>query len=1157
MIKKLHLKSWLLLLCMIVGAGTAWADDYNVTYSYDVLKDMLQGSFEDASSYWKVPATAGNTATIAIPITNQPTSDITITLNIATFGSGDNPSSSNTTITAVGTETESNWSGSGVSSYPTSSTFVKGVLTISKPSNPTTLSGLTITMGVNTGVKIFRLKSVTVSYTSGGSTPVVTIPAPTLSPAAGTVESGTKVTISNFNSNYLYYYTTDNTDPAVDDEGTVENGTAFPTDGLTITSTTTLKVIATDGEGHVSDITSATYTVEQTANYEWVETNLADLTSSDIFVIVGNNGNNYAMSNDKGTSEAPTAVSVTIENGKITSTVSNNIKWSASGNATDGYIFYPNGNTEKWLYCNTTASSGSNNNIRVGVSSRKRFNLNDKDYLVTKDDKTTRYLSIYDNSEWRGYTNTSNGAVALKFYKRVSENEPTLTAFDVEVAYDAASGSISYALENATGGTLSATTTANWLTIGHIDTTVPFTCTTNPTASERIASVTLSYSLPSGQTLTATATVTQAANPDVTITIAEARAQGTGDVQTKGVVTSVYGKTAYIQDANAAIAVRGNDDLAVAVGYEIKVSGTLGVYSGLLQIQVPTITVLSQNKSVTPEAMTVGQVIASTNQGWLVKIEEATVTTIDGQNVTIAEGENTVVVRFNTTPSGFAINDKLTLTGNISCYGETKQIANPTVISVIESAEPLITVDPTSINATYDGEEGNISVTYDNVDTDAIEIVFYTTAEATTTTTYSWIDAIFDEMNNVQYTIDANEGEARTAYMKVHGLDAEGNDVYSDLITITQAAGTGDQYALFNGDLVEGDYIIYYNGKAMNTTITNNRLQYAEVTPANNVISTDNTAIVWHIAKSGDYWTIYNADADAYAAATSSNNQAQMLADGTDDKALWTVSDEYDFTNKANSRLLRNNGTYGFACYGANTGGALSLYKKVEAITLSDVNSDDLPESANPANVTLTRKFVNKWNPICVPFDVTDLSVFGEGYEVVKYTGDADNNGNISLKFETVTDKMDANVPYMVWVNEDADVSEPWVLTFNGVNYNPSNNPVSAGTNYNYVGVYKNYAKGTSPIVTGDVILSGGAYKTVTGNGGNAIKGFRGYWKKSATAGEAKSITAIINGQETDDIKYIELVETLTDGIYNLQGQKVNHAQKGVYIVNGKKVVIK
>ena len=32
---------------------------------------MLNGNYADATSYWKVPETAGNSATIAIPITNQ------------------------------------------------------------------------------------------------------------------------------------------------------------------------------------------------------------------------------------------------------------------------------------------------------------------------------------------------------------------------------------------------------------------------------------------------------------------------------------------------------------------------------------------------------------------------------------------------------------------------------------------------------------------------------------------------------------------------------------------------------------------------------------------------------------------------------------------------------------------------------------------------------------------------------------------------------------------------------------------------------------------------------------------------------------------------------------------------------------------------------
>ncbi len=146
-------------------------ESYNVTYDYSDLGDMLYGSYLDASSYWKVPESSGNNALISIPITYQPESNITVTFRIATFGNGNNPSASNTTITAVGKESNSNWTGTGVSSYPSSSSYVNGIMTITKPQNPTTLGELDITMGVNTGVKIFRLQSITVSYTYSGGTP--------------------------------------------------------------------------------------------------------------------------------------------------------------------------------------------------------------------------------------------------------------------------------------------------------------------------------------------------------------------------------------------------------------------------------------------------------------------------------------------------------------------------------------------------------------------------------------------------------------------------------------------------------------------------------------------------------------------------------------------------------------------------------------------------------------------------------------------------------------------------------------------------------------------------------------------------------------------------------------------------------------------------
>ena len=158
-----------------------------------------------------------------------------------------------------------------------------------------------------------------------------------------------------------------------------------------------------------------------------------------------------------------------------------------------------------------------------------------------------------------------------------------------------------------------------------------------------------------------------------------------------------------------------------------------------------------------------------------------------------------------------------------------------------------------------------------------------------------------------------------------------------------EANAADAQFARYTGALTEGDYLIVYDGGAMNTTVSSDRLQYGAVSPNSNDKITINdasqAALIWHIAASGDYWTIYSSAASKYAAGTGAKNKAQLLASGTDNKSLWTVSvgtNTYDFVNKANTAAsvnatLRRNGTYGFACYATSTGGALSLYKKVEA----------------------------------------------------------------------------------------------------------------------------------------------------------------------------------------------------------------------------------
>lgn len=179
--------------------------------------------------------------------------------------------------------------------------------------------------------------------------------------------------------------------------------------------------------------------------------------------------------------------------------------------------------------------------------------------------------------------------------------------------------------------------------------------------------------------------------------------------------------------------------------------------------------------------------------------------------------------------------------------------------------------------------------------------------------------------------------------------------VYADATTV----GTPNEYTLYSGNLEEGDYVVFFNGKAMKATVSSNRLGYADVTPSGSKITTTDETIIWHIAKSGSYWTLYNENVNKYAAANGTKNQAQLLDDGTDDMSLWTVSgtSTYEFVNKYNTAqgvnaTLRNNGTYGFACYSTSTGGALSLYKTGSETTYSNYSLSC--SSGLPATVTAT-----------------------------------------------------------------------------------------------------------------------------------------------------------------------------------------------------------
>lgn len=173
-------------------------------------------------------------------------------------------------------------------------------------------------------------------------------------------------------------------------------------------------------------INMSTATRTPKAEYDWVKKDLSEITSSDIFVIVGNNGSNYAMSNDNGTTNPPSAVAVNVSNNKLASAPAERLQWNLSVSS-GSYTFYPNGTTETWLYCNNT-----NNGVRVGDNDNKVFTLDNSGYL--KHTGTNRYVGVYSSQDWRCYTSSTQANIkdqTFAFYVRTESGSSTPTNYAV------------------------------------------------------------------------------------------------------------------------------------------------------------------------------------------------------------------------------------------------------------------------------------------------------------------------------------------------------------------------------------------------------------------------------------------------------------------------------------------------------------------------------------------------------------------------------------------------------------------------------------------------------------------------------------------------------------------------------------------------------
>ena len=229
-------------------------------------------------------------------------------------------------------------------------------------------------------------------------------------------------------------------------------------------------------------------------------------------------------------------------------------------------------------------------------------------------------------------------------------------------------------------------------------------------------------------------------------------------------------------------------------------------------------------------------------------------------------------------------------------------------------------------------------------------------------------------------------------------------------------------------------------------------------------------------------------------------------------------------------------------------------YSKLSSIALdeSQANAETISGNADKTvNVKLTRTLkADVWNTFCVPFDVTVAGSPLEGATIKQIASVTEKTDGAVINFEDAPATLEAGKAYLV--RTATAIVNP---TFNGVtvkNVTPAN--CSGNENYQLIGIYSPLNIDAS--LYGKVFGINNQNKLAKVMKDTSIKGMRAYFllANSATAaklnfgGELTGIDAVDNGEAV-----------MTGKVYNLNGQYVGNSleglKKGVYVVNGKKVL--
>ena len=234
---------------------------------------------------------------------------------------------------------------------------------------------------------------------------------------------------------------------------------------------------------------------------------------------------------------------------------------------------------------------------------------------------------------------------------------------------------------------------------------------------------------------------------------------------------------------------------------------------------------------------------------------------------------------------------------------------------------------------------------------------------------------------------------------------------------------------------------------------------------------------------------------------------------------------------------------------------------KAKNYTLDETKTDNVIETYENANVTLQRTLSKEyWNTFCVPFALDAEQVaqyFGEGTQLRTYEGNCNNN---IVYFATV-DNIEAGKPYIMKPGNTVVTNprfEGVSMVATGLDENGNPQAVGDASTVQMKGIYNQILLKTdkTELFLGDNDLF---YYPIDDIDARTIGGLRAYFIVPQGT-DIKKLRANLDGTPTSLDTIFDTEESKAP-VYNLHGQCVGNSlralKSGIYIQNGKKVVVK